>query len=568
MNPETKQCQNCKQNFVIEPEDFLFYEKIKVPPPTFCPKCRLQRRLAFLNIFNLFSRQCDLCKKDILAIYAKDAPYKVYCPSCWWSDKWDWASYGRDYDFSRPFFEQFNELLHEVPHISLYIDSPTLINSQYVNFAGSQKNTYLLFMTDSVENTAYGFYLNHVKDSLDSSAIVSSELCYDSMHSYKNSHCVGLRSQVTDSVDCAFLKDCFNCQNCIASANLHNKQYYIFNKPYSKDGYTKEKERWDLGSYKDYQELKRLAEEHWKKFPPKPVQEEFSVNSSGSHVFRSRNCKQCFEVTGGEDSKYLFWLYDPPIKDCYDISTWGNNLSLSYECSNVGEHSSNLKFSMGSGINIYDAEYTFAALSSSHIFGSAWMRKGEYIILNKRYSKEEYETLREKIIKHMDEMPYKDKKGNIYRYGEFFPIELSPQAYNQTIANYFFPLSRDEIGNYGYKHRETEMRKHDVTIATNNIPDHIKDVSDSILKEVLQCGECGKGFRIIPMELQFLRRRSLPLPRKCPFCRIEEKFKLWVRNLRMVLRVCSRCGAHFETKYTEAEASIVYCKECYQKEFL
>jgi len=27
MNSETKTCQNCKNSFVIEPEDLLFYEK-------------------------------------------------------------------------------------------------------------------------------------------------------------------------------------------------------------------------------------------------------------------------------------------------------------------------------------------------------------------------------------------------------------------------------------------------------------------------------------------------------------------------------------------------------------
>ncbi len=32
---EVKTCQNCKQNFTIESEDFVFYEKIDVPPPTF-----------------------------------------------------------------------------------------------------------------------------------------------------------------------------------------------------------------------------------------------------------------------------------------------------------------------------------------------------------------------------------------------------------------------------------------------------------------------------------------------------------------------------------------------------
>ena len=35
---ETKTCQNCKNDFIIEPDDFSFYEKMKVPAPTFCPE--------------------------------------------------------------------------------------------------------------------------------------------------------------------------------------------------------------------------------------------------------------------------------------------------------------------------------------------------------------------------------------------------------------------------------------------------------------------------------------------------------------------------------------------------
>jgi len=50
MGTETCSCANCKAQFVIEPEDFGFYEKIKVPPPTWCPECRMIRRFSFINI--------------------------------------------------------------------------------------------------------------------------------------------------------------------------------------------------------------------------------------------------------------------------------------------------------------------------------------------------------------------------------------------------------------------------------------------------------------------------------------------------------------------------------------
>ena len=62
------------------------------------------------------------------------------------------------------------------------------------------------------------------------------------------------------------------------------------------------------------------------------------------------------------------------------------------------------------------------------------MRNNSYCILNKQYTKEEYEALVSKIIEQMNTMPYVDKNGVTYKYGEFFPIELSPFGYNETVA--------------------------------------------------------------------------------------------------------------------------------------
>ena len=569
MIQETRNCQNCRKDFAIGPEDFTFYEKIKVPPPTFCPKCRFQRRLSCLNFFNLYKRECDLCKKSFISIHRPDAPYLVYCPKCWWSDNWNPFDYGCDYDFSKPFFEQFKELWRQTPTLGISIDIPTAETSPYTNHSGHLKNCYLLFHADYTEDSAYGFYLNGCKSVFDCGPILQSELCYDSMHSYKNNRCIGLRSQVTESIDCAFLKDCMNCQNCFASANLRNKKYHIFNKPYSKEGYFEEMKKWDLGSYKKYEEAKKLAEEHWSTLPPKPYMEEFNTNcSGGSHVFQSKNCKECLETIGAEDSRFLFMVQSPPIKDCYDISSWGDNISRCYECSNIGESTSDLRFSHESGGNLYDADYCRYSIAGKNQFGCVSIKKGEYCILNKRYSKEDYEALTAKIREHMDKMPYTDKKGRIYRYGEFFPSELSLFSYNETIANNFFPLSQAEAESNGFSWSEPETRTYSVTKKPEELPDHIKDAEDSILNETVGCAQCGKGFRITPMELSFLRSMNLPLPRRCPFCRIDEKFNQWVKNLRVIDRVCDQCGAKFQTNYTKEEAPHILCKVCYLKEVI
>ena len=138
---EERTCQNCKNQFVIEPDDFAFYEKISVPPPTWCPECRMMRRFSFINIWNLYKRPCAKCGKDMIAIYSPDKPIGVYCLPCWWADDWDGTEYGMDYDPSRPFLEQLQELVHKTPYQALESAYLTLVNSDYCNAVGHVKNS-------------------------------------------------------------------------------------------------------------------------------------------------------------------------------------------------------------------------------------------------------------------------------------------------------------------------------------------------------------------------------------------------------------------------------------------
>ena len=79
-----------------------------------------------------------------------------------------------------------------------------------------------------------------------------------------------------------------------------------------------------------------------------------------------------------------------------------------------------------------------------------------------------------KIIEQMNKIPYVDNKNRIYKYGEFFPSELSPFCYNETLAQEYLPLTRKEAKNQGYKWKEKEERNYAVDIKNENIPDDIK----------------------------------------------------------------------------------------------
>ncbi len=139
-----------------------FYEKVSpvirdkkylIPPPKLCPDCRKQRRLAFRNERKLYKRKCDATGKEIISIYSPDKPYTIYHQDYWWSDKWDPMKYGREFDFSRSAFEQFGELMSEVPRPSLL--NASCENSEYTNYSSYLKDSYLVF--DATQSDAVLF---------------------------------------------------------------------------------------------------------------------------------------------------------------------------------------------------------------------------------------------------------------------------------------------------------------------------------------------------------------------------------------------------------------------------
>lgn len=567
MTEESRQCQNCKTQFVITPPDFEFYNKISVPAPTFCPRCRFQRRLALFNIVKLYKRTCDLCHKDIISMYAPHAPYTIYCPRCWFSDQWDPRDYGREYDFSRPFFEQYNELLHQAPLQALSLGIESLETSPYNNHAVNLKNCYLLFESMQNENCMYGFFVLYSADLVNCSLSYATNQSYDMMNAYKVSKSAGCRGQIEESMDCYFLRDSKNCQNCFGSANLKNKQYVFFNQQLTKDEYFEAIKKYDLGSYQGYLQAKKDAEKHWATQTIKAHYEETTQNCTGNYVFGSKNCDQCYEVIGAEDCKFMFMNLSSPQTNSYDISGSAGPLDLLYEGNITGQGCSDSQFIKDTGLETINAEYTNGSWMAKNHFGCVGARRTRNCILNKEYSEEEFKVLTEKIKKHMDEMPYVDAEGRVYKYGEFFPMEMSPLPYNDSLASVFFPMSKEEVLGKGLKWRDEADTAYEITMKAEDLPDHINEADEKIIEEKIGCVSCGRAFRIIKQEFDLLKNLKFPLPRMCPFCRVREKMVEWAMNLTTVTVKCSECQVKFETSVKNKGVSSLLCRGCYVKEF-
>jgi hypothetical protein len=588
---ETKTCQNCKNDFTIEAEDFSFYEKIKVPPPTFCPQCRLQRRLAWRNERGLHNRECSLCSKKIISIYSEDFNNTVYCDKCWWGDSWEASDYSMDIDFSRPFLSQFFELFHKVPAPNLFAFGTTMINSPYCNMADNMKNCYLLHDGNFDQNVSYGSGAFYCKDSEDITMVRKGELCYEIVTCI-NCYQTFFSQNCEDCVDVYFSHSLKGCNNCFGCVNLHGKSYYIFNKPYTKEEYEKKLKSFGLDSHKNILLLREKAYELWKKFPKKYYYGVQNLNVTGDYLERSKNAKSCFGAANLEDSKFCSFVSNGPVKTTYDFTHYGDNIELVNECLQSGDGIYNVKFGWGNWSNTNNADYCITVPGSSYIFGCVGLKKKKYCILNRQYTKEEYEELVPKIIQHMNDMPYLDKKGRVYKYGEFFPFEFSPFGYNETTAQEYFPLSKEDALADGYNWRESKKRNYQITKKSNELPDSIAQVSDAILEDVIGCeheGKCSENcmtaFKILPDDLQFHERMNLPLPRLCPNCRHHQRLKQ--RNpLKLWHRSCmcdptspsfegqskkhphheGKCNIEFETTYSPERPEIIYCEKCYQQE--
>lgn len=545
-------CLECRQSFAITDRDRAFYERVNVPAPASCPDCRFMRRLVERNARTLYKRKCDLTGKEFISPYHPDRPFPVYHPDAWWGDGWNELAYGRDVDFTRPFFVQFGELMNAVPHQGQFIVPGTMQNSDYVNCAGNLKDCYLIAETDYNEHCYYGNRIFHNKSLVDCSNVYENELCYECIDCIK---CYGLRfcQECQNCSDSFFLDNCIGCRDCIASIGQRQKRHMIMNEQLTKEEYEKRKAALKLDTFDGLQAMRKQADAFFLTQPHKAVQNEHNQNSTGNHLYDSKDCEDCFDCKDLEDCVRCARVFS--VKSSMDYTSWGDNSELIYQCAASGDRAYNLKFCTTCTTGNGNLEYCAHCSGCRDCFGCAGMRKKRHCIFNKQYTEYDYKTFREKLVAHMT------KTGE---YGEFFPKSLCPFAYNETIAMEYFPLTKDEAIRRGYRWRDPVDERPIVSkvIQAEKLPQSIADVPDDVTEWAVTCTATGRPFRIIKQELAFYRQIVLPLPRKHPDQRHAERIARR-SSVRMHLRACAKCKKKIRTTYAPDRPEIVYCESCY-----
>ena len=527
-----------------------------------------------------------MCGKAIVSIYAANNVVTVYCQRCWWSDKWDAKDYAQEYDFSKPFFTQFIELQKKVPALAMVNDDGiTSMNCEYTQDFAFGKNCYMVLVAWKVENCLYGMYLVSGREVVDAlSSMGECENTYETVYTEKCYNCKYVYYSLALS-DSFFCYDCRDCQNCFLSVGLRHKQYCIKNKQHTKEEYENIIAEYRLDTYNGIERAKKEFKEIYYTVPRKFANVRKCLNTTGDGLSNAKNSKFCFNAQRLEDCKWVENSDTP--KDCYDLST-GGELNQCYE-GVTPDHSYRALFAIFSWKNT-EVSYVDGCHSSKYLFGCCGLKKSEYCILNKQYSKEEYGKMVGKIKEQMEKVLYVDTNGARYTFGEFFPPELSYFRYNESAAAEEFPLTEEEIKNKGLEWQNAfQLTTGKETLRSHQIPDAIGDVPESITKEVLMCVECARNYRIIEPEFEFYRRMNIPIPRTCFYCR--HKARLRLRNpfkLRHAQCECQGtksargnyenttphfhntgpCPNQFYTPYPSGSPEIVYCEECYQTEIV
>ena len=549
----TNTCANCNSGFEVTQADLDFLEKVSpeidgkkyvFAPPEICPHCRQQRRMSFRNERKLYYRNCDVTGKDIISIFSPDSPHKVCEKDHWYSDEFDPLEYGRDYDFDKPFFQQFKELEMMIPLPSIRVERSE--NCDFNNDMRDCSNCYMCSRTHMSQNLLYTYRGNKSSNSADCMQITKSDGLYQCVEcvNCNNSKFLYFCSECSDS---AYMMDCRNCMDCFMCTNMRNKRYCFLNEQLSKEDYYKKLEEFDTGALY----MVHAANEMFADMKKRTIRRNLMIvnceNSTGDNLFDCKKCHMCFGTQFSEDGRHL-WdvkLY----KDSMDAYSGGRNSELIYYTTAVAA-SYNVQFCLRTS-ECRDVMYSFFINSSKNIFGCIGLKRNEYCILNKQYSKEDYEALLPKIIEHMQ---------STGEFGKFFPPEIAPYAYNETVAHEYFPLKKNDAINKGYRWQDDPQKESKPQ--SYKIPDNISEIDEWILEQTLSCESCGKNYRIVQQELAFYKKFNVIIPRHCVDCRHLER--LSTKNPPHLRESkCKQCSKDVTTTFPEDTEMQIYCRECY-----
>ncbi len=459
-----------------------------IPLPTIHPLEFSRQLQSYVTLMSLFDSKSVISGQPLITRYNPRLGYKVCTSEEFWSDAVDNTNVGKPYDFSRPFFEQWNELMREVimqPLVQISCE-----NSHYVDSSSSLKNCYLCFGMGDSEDCMYCLktrYPLRNRDCVDCIGIVDCELCYSCIHcdhAYDCQHC----SDCIDCYQCFGSRDLIGCKYCFGCVGLRQAEYYIFNQAVTKEAYDNFMKQANLGSYQSRQGYLEQCRQFHKQNPTVVATIKQSENASGSYL---QHCRNAYECEFGENLEDCGWSTGAFGKDIWRGEVYQGEL---------GYQSAVLSGRLGfcNSINTGSENfYSYMIWGSNSCFGCVMLKQKSYCILNKQYTKAEYEELVPRIIAHMK---------STGEWGQFLPAKYAPHYYEESQAHEFLDqrakIKDQRSGVQTLDKRELRCEDDIANVEVEKV--------DGI---VWECCLTGKPFKLVRQEVEFYRQQNIPLPR-------------------------------------------------------
>ncbi len=346
------------------------------------------------------------------------------------------------YEKQKSFFENLSvfRTSSRLPTIRQF---PPTENSEYAEASGwGVKNCYLDFWAYmDCENILYSFEVKEKCANIYNSVMVwdHSENVYQS-NGVLNGYNIFYSRFIHGSNNVWFSSNLIGCSECILCDNLTNAAYSIQNISYKKEEYFEKKK--DLLKRKLlYSKLYHQVSKEGINMLSENVTWNFSIKwerlESSFYTYNIHNGKN-IAISGsamGNHNMYNVGVsWSPHGNDYYNVlnSGWGDHLYCS---------------DMVTGSFLY---YSYHCFDSHHCLGCIGLKNKSYCILNKEYSKEEWEILAEKVFASME------ADGTL---GNFFPASLNPFYFNDTAAFLMDDsFTKEEVESEGYLWRDEPIR--------------------------------------------------------------------------------------------------------------
>ncbi len=429
---------------------------------------------------------------------------------------WD-GNFCSEIDTRVSFFQQFQSFFSQAPKMTL-MDYGANENSLFADTVYGAKNAYMSFsIWDTCENVLYSSIVSNNAVNVYNSIVVrpSSENVYF-WKLISQSHNIFYSNYIHNSSNIWFSDNLLWCHDCLFCSDLENARYCIKNEQYTQEEFVMKKAQ--LLKQKDrFEEWYSELDNVWVNRNSKHVSWSaiaFSEDVENGYIVSRQKWGRnvvCSDWTPLSENKY----------DVFDTA----KVDHVYGWMWVWQWSEHM-YCWANATHCFNVYYSYFMDSCSYCLWCVWLKNATYCIFNKQYTKDEWH-------KKVDEIFWKMEDDWVL--WDFFPGGINPFYFNDTVA-YLIDSSftKEEVETAWYLRRDEPIQV-DIPKWVQTI--HIDDlwqfelrkwdtwyISENVLKYVV-VDDIWNAYRIIPLELEFLVKHWLPLPRQHWLDRMKWHFK-------------------------------------------